>query len=198
MLGEGADGAAPRAVGLRTRLRRVSRGRVARCGAETDALRGPASASRPPWRRTAAPGARTQTSLRASTGAERGLERANAAVDVLVVDDDEGVRQTVAEILRRAKHTVAEAGDGEQALHRLGELDVRVLVVDVRMPRLDGLALLRLLDDPPPSIVISAYFVEDDVRRALGSKVRAYLRKPFRPEILLQAVSAALGGGSPA
>ena len=69
---------------------------------------------------------------------------------IYVVDDDEGVRQTVAEILRRAQHTVAEAGDGEQALHRLEELVVRALVVDVRMPRLDGLALLQMLDHPPP------------------------------------------------
>jgi CheY-like chemotaxis protein len=121
----------------------------------------------------------------------------SAAVDVLVVDDDEGVRSSVAEILRRARHTVAEAENGEAALDRLAEVEVGVLVVDIRMPRLDGLGLLRGLENPPPAIVISAYFVDDEVRRSLGSKVSSYLRKPFRPEHLLAAVDGALGGPRP-
>jgi CheY-like chemotaxis protein len=62
------------------------------------------------------------------------------------------------------------------------------------MPRLDGLALLQRLDDPPPTVLISAYFVDDDVRQTLGPKVAAYLRKPFRPEHLLAAVHVALQG----
>ncbi|MGA2521569.1 MAG: response regulator [Acidimicrobiales bacterium] len=118
-------------------------------------------------------------------------------MDVLVVDDDEGVRQSVAEILRRAHHSVAEAENGERALECLEEMEVRVLVVDVRMPRLDGIGLLRLLEDPPPAILISAYVVDDDARRSLGTKVRAYLRKPFRPEHLLEAVTSALSGPAP-
>jgi len=199
MLGEGADRPAPRTVGLRARPPKVAGARGTRCRTETNGARDPASTSRAPWSQsTAPPGVRSQASLRAPAGGDGGTGRATEAVDVLVVDDDEGVRQTVAEILRRAQHTVAEAGDGEQALHRLEELVVRALVVDVRMPRLDGLALLQMLDHPPPAIVISAYFVEEDVRRSLGAKVCAYLRKPFRPEHLLQAVTAALGGGSPA
>ena len=116
------------------------------------------------------------------------------AVDVLVVDDDDGVRTTVAEILRRARHTVAVAEDGWAALNRLKELRVGVLVMDVRMPRLDGGGLLRALADPPPAVVISAYRVDDDLRRSLGTTVAAYLRKPFRPEHLLAAVAGALGG----
>jgi CheY-like chemotaxis protein len=115
-----------------------------------------------------------------------------SAVDVLVVDDDEDVRTSVAEILRRADHTVAEAENGAVALTCLEDMDVAVLVVDVRMPRLDGLSLLQTLDDPPPTVLISAYFVDDDVRQRLGPKVAAYLRKPFRPEHLLAAVHVAL------
>jgi len=114
---------------------------------------------------------------------------------VLVVDDDEAVRRSVAEILRRSHHTVAEAGNGEEALACLERMRVAVLVLDIRMPRLDGLGLLRLLDRPPPTIVVSAYDVDDEVRRALGAKVSAYLRKPFRPEQLVEAVAGALGDG---
>ena len=115
-------------------------------------------------------------------------------VDVLVVDDDEDVRTSVAEILRRADHTVAEAENGAVALSCLEDMEVSVLVVDVRMPRLDGLALLQRLDHPPHTVLISAYFVDDDVREHLGPKVTAYLRKPFRPEHLLAAVHGALEG----
>jgi len=117
-------------------------------------------------------------------------------VDVLVVDDDDGVRTTVAEILRRARHSVAVAEDGRAALDRLQELRVGVLVMDVRMPRLDGVGLLRALEEPPPAVVMSAYRVDDDLRRSLGSSVAAYLRKPFRPEHLLAAVAGALGAGA--
>ncbi len=113
-------------------------------------------------------------------------------MDVLVVDDDEDVRTSVAEILRRADHTVAEAENGAVALSCLEDMDVAVLVVDVRMPRLDGLSLLQALEHPPPTVLISAYFVDDDVRQSLGPKVAAYLRKPFRPEHLLAAVHVAL------
>jgi len=115
-----------------------------------------------------------------------------STVDVLVVDDDEDVRTSVAEILRRADHTVAEAENGAVALTCLEDMEVAVLVVDVRMPRLDGLSLLQGLEHPPPTVLISAYFVDDDVRQSLGPKVAAYLRKPFRPEHLLAAVHVAL------
>jgi len=112
---------------------------------------------------------------------------------VLVVDDDESVRSSICEILGTAGLSTGEAFDGEMALEELARKRVGAMVVDVRMPRLDGLAMLQRLSDPPPTVLVSAYAIGDDVRERLAGKVLTYLQKPFRPEILLRAVAEALG-----
>ncbi|MHB8680878.1 MAG: response regulator [Acidimicrobiales bacterium] len=113
-------------------------------------------------------------------------------VDVLVVDDDDAVRSSVADILRLAGYTTAEAEDGLVALEILRSTKVGVLVLDIRMPRLDGFGVLDALADPPPVILMSAYSREDDPRGATAS-VFWYLKKPLQPRTLLEAVQKALG-----
>jgi two-component system chemotaxis response regulator CheY len=117
--------------------------------------------------------------------------RANA--DVLVVDDDADVRWTVAEILRSAGLTVAEAEDGEIALDLLRSGTYRMILLDLRMPRRDGVSLIEELGEVPPVIVHSAYSVDVGDRERLGSSVVDYLHKPVSPQKLLRSVEAALG-----
>lgn len=117
----------------------------------------------------------------------------NETLDVLVVDDEDSVRSSICEILGTAGLTTGEASDGEVALEKLRSGLFSAMVVDVRMPRLDGLALLQRLSSPPPTILVSAYAIGPDVRELLAGKVLAYLQKPFRPEELLKAVASALG-----
>ena len=114
-------------------------------------------------------------------------------MDVLVVDDEEAVRSSICEILGTAGITTGEASDGEMAIEKLSLLRVGAMVVDVRMPRLDGLAMLQRLSNPPPTVLVSAYAISDDVRERLAGKVLTYLQKPFRPDDLLTAVASALG-----
>ena len=113
---------------------------------------------------------------------------------VLVCDDDEGVRSTVAEILRRAGYRVLEAQDGEMALEMLGQEHVSALILDIRMPRRDGVALLDALESPPAVLLVSAFSVEPAVRARIGPKVFRYLRKPVQPERLLDILAAAVHG----
>lgn len=113
-------------------------------------------------------------------------------VDVLVVDDEDAVRSSICEILGTAGLTTGEASDGEIALEKLALMRVGAMVVDVRMPRLDGLAMLQRLTDPPPTVLVSAYAISDDVRERLSGKVHTYLQKPFPPDDLLKAIAAAL------
>lgn len=113
---------------------------------------------------------------------------------VLVCDDDEGVRTTVAAILRRAGYKVLEADDGDAAWVLLGEEKISALILDIRMPGRDGIALLDALDAPPAVLLVSAFSVEPAVRARIGPKVFRYLRKPVRPEQLLDVVAAALEG----
>jgi len=101
---------------------------------------------------------------------------------ILVVDDDASIRETFERHLSRSGYTVHLAGDGQQALALLAEVDPALIITDVRMPGLDGLELLRRVRegaDPPDVLVITAH---DDMRSAIEA-MRAgaydYLVKPL-------------------
>ena len=117
---------------------------------------------------------------------------------VLVADDDRGVRESVAEILQQFGYTVTEAEDGEEALERLAAGTVDAVVLDVKMPRRDGLSVLEEMSPqpPPPGIVlVTAYDVGPEIRVRLGNRVATVLRKPVPPKTLLDAVARAVGIG---
>lgn len=115
---------------------------------------------------------------------------------VLVADDNEGLRDTTAEILKSAGYIVVEAGDGEEAIDKLRAQPFNVVLLDVRMPKRDGLWVVENMDPepPPPGVVLaSAYAFDQELQDHLGTKVLKYLRKPVPPLDLLQAVSQAAG-----
>jgi CheY-like chemotaxis protein len=112
--------------------------------------------------------------------------------DVLVVDDEEPIRTSVAEILRTAGYKVAEAVDGQDALDMLESGSVTVLLLDIRMPRRTGIEVLQALDSPPNVILMSAYRFEGEDKRSVGHKVFSHLMKPVAPRQLLDEVRAAI------
>ena len=114
-------------------------------------------------------------------------------VDVLVVDDDEDVRSTWAAILRSAGYSVVEAEDGDVALRVLEGLTVGMILLDQRMPRRDGRAVLRALPAPQLVVMVSAYSLDDVDTAAGGAEVVTYLEKPVPPPRLLQTVATTLG-----
>jgi DNA-binding response OmpR family regulator len=111
--------------------------------------------------------------------------------DVLVVDDDEAVRSSVAEILRGEGVSVSEAVDGLEALYRLKSSRVRVMVLDVNMPRLSGLELLASLDDPPLVVLLTSGNYDDKVL-AQAPKIAWFLKKPASPRELVTVVARCL------
>ena len=115
------------------------------------------------------------------------------SADVLVVDDDADVRWTVAEILRSAGFSVAEAEDGEIALDLLSAHRYRMVLLDIRMPKRDGVSVMEALEEVPPVVVHSAYAVDAEQRERLGTRVVDYLHKPVSPQKLLRAVETVLG-----
>jgi CheY-like chemotaxis protein len=118
------------------------------------------------------------------------------AAPILVVDDQEAVRATVADVLRSAGYTVVESGDGLDALSMLSAGRFEAMVLDLRMPRLGGAALLRALPAPPPTVVLSASELADEDLERAGSGVQAQLRKPVAPQRLIDAVRAAVASAS--
>ncbi|MHB8330345.1 MAG: response regulator [Acidimicrobiales bacterium] len=114
------------------------------------------------------------------------------APHVLVADDDYGVRSTMVEILTDAGYEVAGAENGTVALEKLRLDYVSVLVLDIRMPDVEGIGVLDALDHYPPVVLlVSAFSIDDSMRERVGGKVFKYLRKPVAPLRLLEVVAAA-------
>jgi len=120
-------------------------------------------------------------------------------IDVLVVDDDQAIRTLWSVILRDVGLRVEEAANGFAALEILREVPVASMVLDIRMPGLDGFGVLDRLDDPPPVILVSGDEYDVEVM-ARHDKIHSFILKPVPPDRLITAVSAALwaGGGSAA
>ena len=114
---------------------------------------------------------------------------------VLVVDDDEGVRELAGSILRDAGYRVLEAESGERAIMLFeAHLDIALIVTDIVMPGLDGFKLADMTKFKRPDLKIlytTAYMSE--VRDKLGVVHGAILHKPYRPAELEQLVRQALG-----
>ena len=111
---------------------------------------------------------------------------------VLVVDDAEAIRTSVADILRAVGYTVIEAPDGVEALRFLTTMRFDAMVLDLNMPRMDGVSLLAAVRKPPPVVVLSAFTMDDEARRRVGAAIVTYLEKPVRPQRLLDALAAAM------
>jgi DNA-binding NtrC family response regulator len=125
-------------------------------------------------------------------GSDPSSTHPGADVDVLVVDDDGALRSTCAQILRGAGYTVAVADDGEVALRLLDEMDVGMVLLDLRMPRRDGLSVLEALTAPQLVVLVSAYSLDEATRARVDSKVVTYLEKPVPPDRLLGTVAETL------
>ncbi|NUT43057.1 MAG: response regulator [Thermoactinospora sp.] len=119
---------------------------------------------------------------------------------VLVVDDDEVIRQLIAVNLTLEGFDVEQATDGQDCLERVLDVMPDVITLDVMMPHLDGwVTATRLRTDEETRhirvVLITARAQDDDKRRGLGVGVDAYLTKPFDPAELIQIVRdlAAMG-----
>ena len=113
---------------------------------------------------------------------------------VLVVDDDETVREVVVSYLRAAGHDVAEADDGQSGLAAHQRQRADLVVLDVMMPGLDGLEVcrrLRLAGDVPV-ILLTALGSEQDRVVGLETGADDYLTKPFSPRELVLRVESVL------
>lgn len=115
--------------------------------------------------------------------------------DVLIVDDEADVRQSVCDVLQTSGFSVVEAEDGAVAFGLLRENLYGLVLLDIRMPKLNGVALIEALTEMPPVVVHSAFMVSVGERERLGDKVVRYLHKPVSPQQLLSAVQGVLGTG---
>ena len=112
---------------------------------------------------------------------------------VLVADDEEDILALVGAVLRAAGFDVVEAHNGAEALAIATERALSAAVLDISMPEMDGLEVLRRLrahelTGDLPIILLSALAQEADVARGYREGASRYLRKPFKPAELVAAV----------
>jgi two-component system chemotaxis response regulator CheY len=118
-----------------------------------------------------------------------------ARVDVLIVDDDEGIRTMLRRAFSRFGLVCSEARDGVEALRCLQTIDCAVILLDLMMPRLDGHGFVRQFAEarrPGQQPVIFAVSAsgDDELRRIDAEVVHAFVHKPFDLSELAEIVSS--------
>jgi response regulator NasT len=117
-----------------------------------------------------------------------------AVMRILIAEDETIIRLDLRDLLERAGHeVVAEARDGEEAVELARVHEPELAIMDVKMPRLDGIdAARRILGERPiPIVMLTAYGQEELVGRAVEAGVFGYLVKPFREQDLMPAIVTA-------
>jgi excisionase family DNA binding protein len=115
---------------------------------------------------------------------------------VLVVDDESTIRDLLAKTLALAEYDVDLAPDGRTALERLRIIPYDLLITDLKMPGVDGLAVIRearRLKADIPVIIITGFSTEASAIEAVNLGVSGYLTKPFRVPRVLAVAAKALG-----
>ncbi|HLC06303.1 MAG TPA: sigma-54 dependent transcriptional regulator [Anaerolineales bacterium] len=114
---------------------------------------------------------------------------------VLVVDDEQGMREFLTVLLEKQGHRVTAAADGERALQLVAEQPPDLVISDLRMPNVDGIGLLagiRKQHPELPVILITAYASSDSAIQAMRLGADDYITKPFRIEEIRLVVEKAL------
>ncbi len=115
------------------------------------------------------------------------------AKTIMVVDDSASLRQVVNIALKGAGYDVIEAADGKIALNKLDAQRVNLIVCDVNMPNMDGITFVRELKQRAshkftPVIMLTTESQEEKKREGQAAGAKAWVVKPFKPEVLLGAV----------
>ena len=129
------------------------------------------------------------------TEQDQSASAASAPRRVVVAEDESLIRLDIVEILRdNGFDVVGEAGDGETAVQLATELRPDLVVMDVKMPQLDGISAAEKLskNNIAPVVLLTAFSQKELVERASEAGALAYVVKPFTPNDLLPAIEIAL------
>jgi two-component system, response regulator, stage 0 sporulation protein F len=111
---------------------------------------------------------------------------------ILVVDDEENARIALSKILTREGYDVAAAGNGYEALNYLRGKDVELIITDINMPEMNGMAFLRELSRSHPAsnvIMITAYGEVESYIEAMNLGAFEYINKPVKFEELNKIIN---------
>ena len=119
------------------------------------------------------------------------MEQNASKINVLLVDDEEEFVKALSERIQMRNHGSEIALDGEQALKKIGEKRPDVMVLDLKMPGMDGIEVLRHVKKAYPElpvIILTGHGTEKDEEEALRLGAFQYLKKPVKIETLMKHV----------
>lgn len=122
----------------------------------------------------------------------------NNKTSILIVDDDRGFRKTLAQILNKKGYQVFEAESGIQALELAKERPFGIVLMDIRMPVMDGASVYKKLKTIRPGvsvIMMTAFAVDDLIADAVKQGAYGVLRKPFDIDAAIRMIEEAKNGG---
>jgi response regulator NasT len=112
---------------------------------------------------------------------------------ILIADDESLIRADLKEILEELGYeVVAEAGDGLEALSLIEQVKPDVVILDIKMPKMDGIRVADEIADKYPVIILTAYTERHLIEKARDCGVMAYLSKPFREGDLSPGIELAV------
>ena len=116
------------------------------------------------------------------------------AKKILIVDDSSSVRTVARMALRERGYEVVEASNGQDALTKLADERCNLIISDVNMPIMDGITLLKEIKRHPnykftPVIMLTTEAGEDKKQEGRAAGAKAWVTKPFQPQLLVDAVS---------
>ena len=114
---------------------------------------------------------------------------------ILIVDDDENIRKTMTAILEDEGYIVDSAASGKEALEKTNSATYNLTLLDIRLPDMEGVELLKLMKDSLPrtrKIMVTGYPSVQNAISAVNKRADAYLIKPVDVEKLLETVKEQL------
>jgi DNA-binding NtrC family response regulator len=121
----------------------------------------------------------------------------NHSASILIVDDEQSMREACREVLASDGFILQEASSGEKALDILGQQAFDLLILDLKMPHADGMEILRAVQQESPgtaTVVITGYPSIDTAVEAMKLGAADFLPKPFTPDVLRLTVRRVLNG----
>lgn len=121
----------------------------------------------------------------------------NSQMSILIVDDDAGFRRTLSQILNKKGYEVSEAENGFKAIELLKERAFGAILMDIKMPVMDGVQTYKKLKQIRPEIsviMMTAFTLDELIAEAVGEGVYAILRKPFDIDTAVKTIEEAKHG----
>lgn len=118
---------------------------------------------------------------------------------ILIVDDEPFIVRSLSFVLKKMKHKIVSAGNGEEAIQKAKEIRPDLMFLDVMMPKKDGFAVVEEIKNDPELkdiyvVMLTAKGRDEDRQRGLDLGANEFLTKPFNPPEVIKTVRKVLGG----